>query len=55
MLGEEMGYPGIVLDEDGGQIEGFVFLSENLVKHWQMLDAFEGEGYQRILTEAKLK
>ncbi len=53
--GAEMGYPGIVLSDDSGQkVSGFLFLSENLTNNWQMLDDFEGEGYQRVLTKAKL-
>jgi gamma-glutamylcyclotransferase (GGCT)/AIG2-like uncharacterized protein YtfP len=53
--GATMGYPAIVPDDDGGEVEGFVFTSENLAGHWQALDEFEGDAYRRILTKAKLK
>ncbi len=46
--GAEMGYPGIVLDDAGDIIRGFIFCSDNLHDHWDELDEFEGEGYKRI-------
>jgi len=49
--GAEMGFPGLTLDENGAVVEGFVFTSENLVNHWHILDEFEGEAYQRVLTK----
>ncbi len=51
--GAEMGFPGITLDDKGSIVEGFVFTSENLANHWQHLDEFEGEAYQRTLTKVK--
>lgn len=53
--GAAMGYPAIVLDEDGGEVEGFVFTSENLAGHWEALDEFEGDAYRRVLTKVTLK
>ena len=53
--GAEMGYPGINLDENGKEVEGFLFTSENLSSHWKVLDNFEGEGYERVITQAKLE
>src|SRR5215210_8802007 len=53
--GAAVGYPGIVLDEHGGEVEGFLFSSESLPEHWARLDEFEGEGYERVLTEVRLK
>jgi gamma-glutamylcyclotransferase (GGCT)/AIG2-like uncharacterized protein YtfP len=50
--GAAMGYPGIDLDEHGGQVDGFLFTSTNLPDHWESLDAFEGEAYERVLTKA---
>ncbi len=52
--GAAVGYPGIVLDESGGEVEGFVFSSEVLVSHWARLDAFEGDGYERVVAPATL-
>jgi hypothetical protein len=31
--GAEVGYPGIVLEEHGGEVEGFLFSSESLAEH----------------------
>lgn len=52
--GAAMGFPGIVPDDGGGEVEGFVFSSEQLPAHWARLDAFEGEGYDRVAARAKL-
>ncbi len=52
--GAEMGYPGIILDKKGDIIEGFLFSSDNLNKHWSNLDEFEGDGYERVLSEVEL-
>jgi len=46
--GADMGYPGIVLDNSGSRVQGFLFRSDNLAAHWQTLDEFEGEGYERV-------
>lgn len=53
--GAEMGYPGLIIDDAGSDILGHVFSSMNLVDHWSALDAFEGEGYERVLTQVQLK
>ena len=50
-----MGYPGIYLDEHGGEVEGFLFTSKNLARHRSALDEFEGDAYERVLTAEKLK
>ncbi|WP_299776139.1 gamma-glutamylcyclotransferase family protein [uncultured Pseudoteredinibacter sp.] len=58
--GAEMGYPGIELPqvdvnpEEYTGINGYVLESPNLADFWGALDEFEGEGYVRVLTEAKL-
>lgn len=52
--GAELGYPGMTLDEAGKEIKGFVFSSDNLLNHWERLDEFEGEDYERIAAVAKL-
>ena len=49
--GAEMGYPGIVLDQSGNRVSGYLFCSENLAQHWHTLDDFEGEEYQRVAVE----
>ena len=52
--GAAIGYPGIVLDELGEEVHGFVFSSEALPAHWSRLDEFEGDGYVRVLATATL-
>ena len=52
--GAAMGFPGIVLDEQGAPVAGLVFSSERLAEHWSRLDEFEGEGYRRVPTVATL-
>lgn len=53
--GAAIGYPGIVLDENAGEVDGFLFSSEQLAGHWIRLDEFEGPGYERVLTKVKLR
>ena len=52
--GSRMGFPGIELDPAGHRINGFVFSSEHLDDHWQALDEFEGEEYERVTTVVDL-
>jgi len=58
--GAEMGYPGIELPqvdvnpEEYTDINGYILESPNLEDFWGALDEFEGEGYARVLAEAKL-
>ncbi|AVT59341.1 MULTISPECIES: gamma-glutamylcyclotransferase family protein [Pectobacterium] len=40
-------FPGIVLDDHGPRVNGYLFLSANLEAHWPMLDEFE-DGYDRV-------
>ncbi len=42
-----MGYPGITLDETRDTIHGFLFYSNNLINHWEKLDIFEGDEFER--------
>ena len=51
--GAAVGYPGIVLDARGDEVQGLLFTSESLDQHWTRLDEFEGEGYERVLTSVK--
>ncbi len=43
-----MGYPGIILDNSDNRVQGFLFTSERLQRHWQVLDEFEGSQYERV-------
>lgn len=40
-------FPGVVLDENGRNVPGYLFISGKLDSHWPMLDEFE-EGYDRV-------
>ncbi len=53
--GAAMGYPAIVLSEDGGEVSGLLFTSEELSDYWSILDEFEGQAYKRVITHAKIK
>lgn len=52
--GADMGYPGLVIDDSGSEIQGYVFAASNLSDRWLELDEFEGEGYERVLATVKL-
>lgn len=43
------GYPAIVLDERGPEVEVPVFTSQDLPGHWTRIDEFEGPEYRRVL------
>jgi gamma-glutamylcyclotransferase (GGCT)/AIG2-like uncharacterized protein YtfP len=51
--GAELGYPGLVLDPLGPLIEIYLFESADLPDHWSHLDAFEGTGYRRVVTQVR--
>lgn len=53
--GAAEGYPGIVLDASGDEVAGLLFSSPTLGEHWARLDAFEGDGYARVMTTVKLE
>ena len=48
--GAELGYPGLLLDPEGGEVPGYVFSSSRLSSKWAELDAFEGPEYRRVTT-----
>ena len=52
--GADVGYPGIVLSEEGDEVQGLVFSSADLSDHWERLDEFEGEAYVRVLVSVRL-
>ena len=45
--GAHLGYPALVLDDQGPPIDVQLFESADLRDHWLRLDAFEGDGYRR--------
>ena len=53
--GAEIGFPGIVLDDDGDTVSGYVFSSTALAEHWEYLDRFEGDEYLRVTSEVVLQ
>lgn len=48
--GATLGYPGLELDDDGDHVPVHVLESDDLPAHWARLDAFEGEGYRRVVA-----
>lgn len=50
--GAALGYPGIILDPEEGEVQGLLFSSPDLGRHLDRLDEFEGEGYERVVTQA---
>ena len=53
--GATMGYPAIIPSKDADEVEGIVFSSAHLVDHWERLDEFEGDAYQRMLVDVRLE
>lgn len=51
--GAWIGYPGLEPHPDGDEVEVFIFESQDLPDHWDRLDAFEGEAYQRVVLTAQ--
>ncbi|WP_035484633.1 gamma-glutamylcyclotransferase family protein [Geminicoccus roseus] len=52
--GAKLGFPGLVLDPAGGEVEVHLFESADLPAHWPRLDAFEGDGYRRVVARVRL-
>ncbi len=52
--GQWIGFPGLVLDEAGGEVAVQVFESGDLPEHWARLDEFEGPGYRRVAVRVAL-
>jgi gamma-glutamylcyclotransferase (GGCT)/AIG2-like uncharacterized protein YtfP len=52
--GASLGFPGLVLEEEGEPVEVQLFESADLPAHWPRLDAFEGAGYRRVTAAVAL-
>ena len=52
--GADLGCPGVVPSSEGERVAGHVLISDRLVEQWGMLDAFEGDGYERVAVEVEL-
>jgi gamma-glutamylcyclotransferase (GGCT)/AIG2-like uncharacterized protein YtfP len=48
--GAALGFPGLVLEENGPVVAVDLFESPELAAQWARLDAFEGAGYRRVVT-----
>jgi gamma-glutamylcyclotransferase (GGCT)/AIG2-like uncharacterized protein YtfP len=48
--GMTYGHPALVWDPDGPPVPVRVLHSSDLPAHWARLDAFEGDGYRRIVV-----
>jgi gamma-glutamylcyclotransferase (GGCT)/AIG2-like uncharacterized protein YtfP len=53
--GAALGFPALVIDDQGPEVSGLLFTSAVLAEHWDRLDEFEGEGYDRVLTTVTLE
>ncbi|MDX8349977.1 gamma-glutamylcyclotransferase family protein [Cognatiyoonia sp. IB215446] len=51
--GADLGFPGLVLDDAGPPVTVHIFRSSALPAHWDRLDTFEGDGYQRSLVTVR--
>ena len=49
--GATLGYPALILDAAGSDVDVDVFESLALPDHWRRLDAFEGPGYRRVAVD----
>ncbi len=49
------GFPAVILDENGTDVEGFLFSSNEISNHWKTIDDFETSMYQRVLTTVFLQ
>jgi gamma-glutamylcyclotransferase (GGCT)/AIG2-like uncharacterized protein YtfP len=49
--GNDHGFPGVQLAADGEEIPVDVFECADLPGHWNDLDAFEGDEYERVVTD----
>ena len=50
----ELGFPGLVISADGEAVEGYIFSSVYLSSFWEKIDEFEGDEYQRTLSQVQL-
>jgi gamma-glutamylcyclotransferase (GGCT)/AIG2-like uncharacterized protein YtfP len=46
---QTLGYPGLIWNPAGERVAVQLFESRDLPQHWNRLDEFEGEDYQRLL------
>lgn len=51
--GAKLGYLGLVLDEQGDSVDGYLLSSLELGDLWDQLDAFEGREYARVVASVR--
>jgi gamma-glutamylcyclotransferase (GGCT)/AIG2-like uncharacterized protein YtfP len=51
--GSVLGFPALMLDPDGPAVDVHVFESADLCAHWERLDKFEGDAYERVATKVR--
>jgi gamma-glutamylcyclotransferase (GGCT)/AIG2-like uncharacterized protein YtfP len=51
--GAALGYPGLVLDPLGPDVEVYLLESLELPDHWSRLDELEGPDYRRVVTPVR--
>jgi gamma-glutamylcyclotransferase (GGCT)/AIG2-like uncharacterized protein YtfP len=51
--GPDLGCPALILDDAGPAVAVSLFESPDLPRHWPRLDAFEGDGYARVLARVE--
>jgi gamma-glutamylcyclotransferase (GGCT)/AIG2-like uncharacterized protein YtfP len=52
--GATLGFRALVWRADGPEVPVKLFESDELPAHWARLDAFEGEGYRRIVVPVRM-
>lgn len=52
--GAAQGFPGLRPDAMGPEVMVQLFTSEDLPDHWERLDAFEGDEYERVIVDVDL-
>lgn len=48
------GFPVVIPDEHADWVSGQVFTSDDLDADWSRIDAFEGQGYERVKVQVTL-
>ncbi len=52
--GAGIGYPGLMIEESGEDVRGYVLHSSGLSARWPQLDRFEGPAYERTVASVTL-
>ena len=53
--GASLGFPALVIDDEGREVQGHVFSSPDLGSRWAELDEFEGREYERVVAAVTLE